>query len=76
MTINANLILIVLLIPAIGAFVLRRPRRAGPVGSMFWTAHGWPSWFSSGTGGDHVWAAFAQVSTDPPRRPPTVKIRW
>ncbi|HEY4893598.1 MAG TPA: hypothetical protein VII10_17930, partial [Reyranella sp.] len=42
MTINAIFISIVLLIPAIGAFVLRRPEGAGPVWLMFWTA----AWFA------------------------------
>ena len=38
MTINAIFISIVLLIPAISAFVLRRPGGPGPVWLMFWTA--------------------------------------
>ena len=38
MTINAIFISIVLLIPALGAFVLRRPAGNGPVWLLFWTA--------------------------------------
>jgi len=38
LTINAIFLSIVLLIPAIGAFVLRRPDGPGPVWLMFWTA--------------------------------------
>jgi hypothetical protein len=37
LTINAIFVSIVLLIPAIGAFVLRRPEGPGPVWLMFWT---------------------------------------
>ena len=37
-TINAIAVAIVLLIPAIGAFVLRRPRGPGPVWLLLWTA--------------------------------------
>ena len=37
LTINAIFVSIVLLIPAIGAFVLRRPGGAGPFWLMFWT---------------------------------------
>ena len=37
LTINAIFVSIVLLIPAIGAYVLRRPGGAGPFWLMFWT---------------------------------------
>ena len=40
MTINAIFVSILLLIPAIGAFVLRRPGDAGPAWLLFWTAAG------------------------------------
>jgi Animal haem peroxidase len=70
MTINAIFISIVLLIPAIGAFVLRRPDGAGPVWLMFWTA----AWFAFVVhlwyGVDHVLGGFVQVfhdSASPPR---------
>ena len=70
MTINAIFISIVLLIPAIGAFVLRRPAGAGPVWLMFWTA----AWFAFVVhlwyGVDHVLGGVAQVfhdSASPPR---------
>ena len=61
MTINAIFISIVLLIPAIGAFVLRRPEGAGPVWLMFWTA----AWFAFVVhlwyGVDHVLGGVARV---------------
>ena len=70
MTINAIFVSIVLLIPAIGAFVLRRPGGAGPFWLMFWTA-AWLAfvvhlWY----GVDHVLGGVARVFHDtvsPPR---------
>src|SRR5579864_466707 len=69
-TINAICVSIVLLIPAIGAFVLRRPGGPGPVWLMFWTA-AWLAfvihlWY----GVDHVLGGVARVFHDtasPPR---------
>ena len=70
MTINAIFVSIVLLIPAIGAFVLRRPGGAGPFWLMFWTG-AWLAfvvhlWY----GVDHVLGGVARVFHDtasPPR---------
>ncbi len=70
MTINAIFISIVLLIPAIGAFVLRRPAGAGPIWLLFWTA----AWFAFVVhlwyGVDHVLGGVTRVFHDtqtPPR---------
>ena len=54
MTINAICVSIVLLIPAIGAFVLRRPAGNGPVWLMFWTA----AWFAFVV---HLWYGVVHV---------------
>ena len=70
LTINAIFVSIVLLIPAIGAYVLRRPGGAGPFWLMFWTG-AWLAfvvhlWY----GVDHVLGGVARVFHDtvsPPR---------
>ena len=70
MTINAIFISIVLLIPAISAFVLRRPGGPGPVWLMFWTAAWLAFLIHLYYGIDHVLHGIGAVFSDtakPPR---------